>query len=166
MIGVALGSALRKLGRVGRSVGRSACAAFSAACTSPAARSMRRSRSNCSVMFAMPTELVDQIRSTPEIAARRRSSGAVTDAAITPGSAPGRLAVTWIVGYSMAGRLTTGRNQYATAPARSTARAIRVVATGRRTNGSEMLIRFRAHCTHASFEPAIGALPRAAHHEG
>ena len=56
-IGAADGLALRKVGSVGRSPGRSVSAALSAACTSRAAPSMLRVRSNCMVMRVMPSEL-------------------------------------------------------------------------------------------------------------
>jgi len=37
------------------------------------------------------------------------SSGEATDEAMVSGSAPGRLALTWMVGKSMLGRSETGR---------------------------------------------------------
>ena len=46
------------------------------------------------VMRERPSEETDVISVTPEISPRRRSSGAATVAAITLGSAPGRLALT------------------------------------------------------------------------
>jgi hypothetical protein len=46
---------------------------------------------------------------SPEIAPRRRSSGAATLAAMTSRSAPGRFADTRMVGNSMVGRLDTGK---------------------------------------------------------
>ena len=56
-----------------------------------------------------PSELVEVISVTPEISPSRRSSGAATVAAMMFGSAPGRLAVTRMVGKSTVGRLATGR---------------------------------------------------------
>ena len=59
-------------------------------------------------MLVEPTPLTDVISLTPGIRPRRRSSGAATVDAIVPGSAPGRLAETRIVGNSTEGRLATG----------------------------------------------------------
>ncbi len=109
-MGEADGLYLRKCGSVGMSLGRSLSAAFSAACTSRAAPSMLRERSNCTVMRERPSEDTEVSSVTPEISARRRSSGAATVAAIVSGSAPGRLAETPMVGSSTDGRLATGRN--------------------------------------------------------
>ena len=44
---------------------------------------------NCSVITELPLELVDVIWFSPGIWPRNRSSGAVTDEAITSGLAPG-----------------------------------------------------------------------------
>ncbi len=108
--GAAAGLALRNVGTIGRSVGRSLAAALSPACTSRAAPSMLRERSNCTAMLVEPSALVEVISVTPAISANRRSSGAATVAAMVAGSAPGRLALTRMVGKSMLGRLATGRN--------------------------------------------------------
>ena len=70
---------------------------------------MLRERSNCTVMREMPSELTEVSSVTPEISPSRRSSGAATVAAMMLGSAPGRLAVTKMVGKSTLGRLATGR---------------------------------------------------------
>ena len=109
-IGAADGLALRNVGSVGRSPGRSLSAALSAACTSRAAPSMLRLRSNCTVMRDWPSEVTEVSSVTPEISPSLRSSGAATVAAMMLGSAPGRLAVTKMVGNSTFGRLATGRN--------------------------------------------------------
>src|SRR5262249_31593094 len=69
----------------------------------------------------------------------RRSSGAATVAAIVSGSAPGRLAVTLMVGKSTVGMLATGRKREATAPTRKSPMASSVGPTGRRMRGSEQL---------------------------
>ncbi len=109
-IGEADGLNLRKLGSVGMSEGRSLSAALSAACTSRAAPSILRDRSNCTVMREEPSEDTEVISVTPDISASLRSSGAATVAAMVLGSAPGRLAFTLMVARSMLGRLATGRN--------------------------------------------------------
>ena len=108
-IGEALGLALRKFGRFGRSPGRSATAALSAACTSRAALSILREMSNWIEIEVVPSELDEVSSITPGISPSRRSSGAATVAAMVEGSAPGRLADTRMVGYSMLGSAATGR---------------------------------------------------------
>ena len=57
MIGVAAGLDLRNEGLDGRSAGRSVSAALMAACTSRAAPSMLRARSNWMVTRVEPSEL-------------------------------------------------------------------------------------------------------------
>ena len=69
-----------------------------AACTSRAASSILRFKSNWMVTEVPPNVLIEVISDTPEIWPRRRSSGAATDAAIVAGSAPGRLEDTEITG--------------------------------------------------------------------
>ncbi len=78
--------------------GNDARAALIAACTSIAAASMLRSRSNCSTMRVCPSELFDVIWLTPAILPSARSSGVATVAAIVSGLAPGSEAETEIVG--------------------------------------------------------------------
>ena len=64
-------------------------AAWIACCTSCAAASMLRSRSNCIVIVVVPTPLVELISASPVIAANFCSSGVATDEAIVDGLAPG-----------------------------------------------------------------------------
>ena len=109
MIGAFAGLILRNVGRDCRSPGRSVSAALIAACTSRAAPSMLRLRSNCTVMRVLPSEEREVISITPGISPIRRSSGAATVCAMVSGSAPGRLAVTLMVGNSTVGMLATGR---------------------------------------------------------
>src|SRR3954447_17819224 len=108
-MGEAAGLNLRKVGSVGMSPGRSDSAAFNAACTSRAAPSALRERSNWIVMREDPSDDTEVISVTPAISPRRRSSGAATVAAMIFGSAPGLLALTLIVGNSTFGMLATGR---------------------------------------------------------
>ena len=91
-IGAADGLDFLNRGSVGRSAGRSVAAALRAACTSRAAPSRLRLRSNWMEMRDEPSELTEVISVTPAISPRRRSSGAATVAAMVSGSAPGRLA--------------------------------------------------------------------------
>src|SRR5947209_2880509 len=109
-----------------------------AAWTSRAAPFTSRLRSNCIVIEAEPVEDEEVISLIPAILANWRSRGVATAEAIVSGSAPGNPADTEITGYSTSGRLATGRNLYATAPARITAMDSRKVATGRLMNGAEM----------------------------
>jgi hypothetical protein len=51
--------------------------------------SMLSARSNCNVMTELPNELVEVICLRPGIWPNCRSSGAVTDVAMTSGLAPG-----------------------------------------------------------------------------
>ena len=69
-----------------------------AACTSWAAASIVRSRLNWMVIDVEPRVLVDVMLSIPAIVENCCSSGVATAAAIVSGLAPGRLALTVIVG--------------------------------------------------------------------
>ena len=79
-----------------------------AAWMSLAAASMLRSRSNCTTIDVALSALVEVISETPGIWAIWRSSGWATEAAIVSGEAPGRLALTAIVGKSICGSGATG----------------------------------------------------------
>ena len=59
-------------------------------------------------MVVLPCELLELIDVTPAIVENCFSSGVATDAAIVSGLAPGRPALTWIVGKSTVGRSLTG----------------------------------------------------------
>src|SRR3954451_16052134 len=96
--GAADGLALRYVGLLRSVAGRSARVALIAACTSRAAASMSRFRSNCKVTRVLPLPLLDVTSLTPAITPRRRSSGVATLLAIVCGLAPGRLADTEITG--------------------------------------------------------------------
>src|SRR4051812_101330 len=141
--GAAAGFALRKMGRFGRSDGRSVAAAFKAAWTSRAALSGLRLSSNCTAIDVVPREDCDVISVTPAIAPSRRSRGAATVAAMVAGSAPGRLALTRMVGRSTDGRLATGKKAYATAPTMKRPMARSAVPTGRRMKISETFTSLR-----------------------
>ena len=69
-----------------------------AACTSCAAASMLRLRANCSVIWVLPWPLVEVIASMPGMVENCFSSGVATEEAIVSGLAPGRLALTEMVG--------------------------------------------------------------------
>ena len=87
------------------------CARAIIDCTSCAAASIDRLRSNCSVMLVLPRLLDELIDVTPAIVANCFSSGVATEAAIVSGLAPGRLAPTWMVGKSTVGRSLTGSSR-------------------------------------------------------
>src|SRR3954470_11909797 len=98
MIGESAGFTLRNVGGEGRLAGSWPVDALMAACTSSAAASIGRFRSNCSVICVEPIALVDVICVRPAINENCRSRGCATLEAIVSGLAPGRLAETWIVG--------------------------------------------------------------------
>src|SRR5690348_9316495 len=83
--------------------------------------------------------LLDVISVMPAIRPKLRSSGVVTAEAIVSGLAPGRLALTLSVGYSICGNGATGRKQNARAPVSASAAVNSDVAIGRFMNGVEML---------------------------
>src|SRR5262245_59437557 len=92
---------------------------------------MSRLRSNCRVIVVAPTALADVISETPAMRLNCRSSGVAIDDATISGVAPGRPALTEMVGKSTCGSGETGRPVYATAPANAMAMERSVVATGR-----------------------------------
>src|SRR5215831_3661845 len=87
------GLVFRYVGGLGRSLGNRPLAALIAVCTSPAAPSMLRLSSNCSVMLVDPSPLVEVIWARPGMAANFCSSGVATEAAMVSGLAPGKLRV-------------------------------------------------------------------------
>ena len=104
---------------------------------------MLRFKSNCSVTLVVPRLLDDVISVMPAILPNWRSKGVATEEAMISGLAPGKLAPTEIVGKSTCGSGETGNSRKATAPASAMAAVRRVVATGRRINGEERLMRHR-----------------------
>src|SRR5271170_4921429 len=106
--GMSAGFAFFQVGGVGMEVGRNGRAAIIAACTSIAAPSIERVRSNCMVTFVEPIALVEFIESNPAMVLNCRSSGVATAEAMVSALAPGRVAVTVMVGKSTAGRSLTG----------------------------------------------------------
>src|SRR5690242_933436 len=89
MTGASAGLTLLYTGGLGRSLGRKVNALLIAACTPCSATSKFKSRLNCSVTTDAPPELTDVIWLRPGIWPNCRSSGAVTEEAITSGLAPG-----------------------------------------------------------------------------
>src|SRR6516225_6805478 len=102
-----------------------------AACTSTAAPSSLRERSNSRVMLVLPREFDDVIEFRPAMVENWFSSGVATADAMVSGLAPGRLAVTSSVGKSTFGRSLTASDRYATPPNSAMAAIRRLVAIGR-----------------------------------
>ncbi len=107
-IGLSAGFTLRKVGWLGRFLGSWPCAPCMASSTSPAAASMLRLRSNCTVIWLAPSTFTDVIWLTPAIWLNCCSSGCATELAIVSGEAPGYLALTEMVGKSTRGSGATG----------------------------------------------------------
>ena len=116
--------------------------------TSSAAASRLRFRSNWSVMSEFPSAFCDVMLSRPAIVVNCFSSGVATAEAIVSGLAPGRDAVTRIVGKSTLGRSLTGSRRYPATPKTRSAAITSVVAIGRRMNGAAMFM--------AGYRPATG----------
>ena len=101
------GLTLRKNGGVVISTGSRRCATESAVCTSSAAPSMSRPRSNWTVIWVRPSDDCEVIDVMPEMVENCRSIGPATEAAMVSGLAPGKVAVTWMVGKSTRGSAAT-----------------------------------------------------------
>ena len=138
--GASAGLSLRYRGLDGIPDGSEARAALSAACTSRAQSSMLRAKSNCKVTRVLFCELREVISVTPAMRPRARSSGVATVAAMVSGLAPGKDAVTAMVGKSTCGKGAMGSCGNAAAPATSSASVSSKVATGRRMNGALMFM--------------------------
>src|ERR1700682_4862119 len=113
MIGASAGFTFLYDGGVVISTGRLRAARSSAACTSTEALSMSRSWSNSSVTWVRPCVEDELITLTSEMVANCFSSGVATEEAMFSGLAPGRTAVTWIVGVSNFGSAAMGMSLYA-----------------------------------------------------
>src|ERR1700691_2893623 len=100
-----------------------------AACTSRAAASIFRLRSNCIVMLVDPRLLDEVISVTDAMRPNWRSRGVATEEAIVSGLAPGNDADTDTVGKSTCGSGETGRIRKATIPASAIA-MVRSAASG------------------------------------
>src|ERR1019366_5272393 len=140
-IGWSAGFTLVKVGGVGMPCGSTREACVMAACTSTAAPSSLRFRSNSSVICVLPSEFEDVIEFKPAMVENWFSSGVATADAMVSGLAPGRLAVTSRVGKSTLGRSLTARDRYATPPNSAMAAISRLVAIGRSINVWEIFMR-------------------------
>src|SRR5512142_184942 len=135
-MGWSAGFTFRNVGGVGMLGGSWRPAAEMADCTSCAAASRLRERSNWMVTWVAPRKELELMLETPAMVANCPSSGVATDEAMVSGLAPGRLALTWMVGKSTLGRSLTGRARYAVMPNSRIASMTSVVITGRRINSS------------------------------
>ena len=79
-----------------------------AVCTSSAAPSILRLRSNWTVICVLPSDDDEVIEEMPAMVDNCRSIGDATAAAIVSGLAPGKLADTLMVGKATAGSAATG----------------------------------------------------------
>src|SRR6195952_4231129 len=100
MIDAFAGLTFQYVGGLGMSFGSRPPAALICVCTSCAAPSMLRLRSNCRTMLVIPNELDEVICVTPETFDSIRSNGVATDVAMVCALAPGSLAWIWMVGKS------------------------------------------------------------------
>ena len=110
-IGWSAGFTFVNVGGVGMPCGSRRAACVIAPCTSTAAPSRLRFRSNSRVICVDPSELTDVIDSRPAIIENWFSSGVATEAPIVSGLAPGNCAVTNRVGKSMFGKSLTGSDR-------------------------------------------------------
>ena len=102
---------MRKNGGVVISTGSRRAATASAVCTSSAAPSMSRLRSNWIVIWVCPSVDCDVIDEMPAMVENCRSIGPATEAAMVSGLAPGSVAVTWMVGKSTRGSAATASSR-------------------------------------------------------
>ena len=102
---------MRKLGGIVISTGSLRAATVSAVCTSSAAPSMLRLRSNCTVIEHCPSEDVEVMALMPAIVANCRSIGEATEDAIVSALAPGSVAMMLMVGKSTEGSAATGSSR-------------------------------------------------------
>src|SRR5260370_16288936 len=86
-----------------------------------------------------PRPLEEVIWVTPAMRPNWRSSGVATAEAMVSGLAPGKLALTEMVGKSTRGSGATGKNRNATKPDSRMAKVISDVATGRPMKGANNL---------------------------
>src|SRR6202165_313068 len=142
------GLTFRKLGGIVISIGSRRWAMVSAVCTSSAAASMLRLSSNWMTIAVVPCDDVDDIDEMPAMVESWRSIGPATDAAMVSALAPGKVAVTAMVGKSTLGSAETGSRRKPNTPNAMIDAVSNVVMTGRRIHSSERVI---------AQAPALGA---------
>src|SRR6202022_1549296 len=134
------GLTLRKLGGIVISIGSRRCAMVNAVCTSNAAASMLRLRSNWMTIAVVPCDDVEDIDEMPAMVETCPSIGPATDAAMVSALAPGKVAVTAMVGKSTLGSAETGSSRKPNTPNAMIDAVSSVVMTGRRMQSSERVI--------------------------
>ena len=92
----------------------------------------------------------------PAIVENCFSSGVATADAIVSGLAPGRLALTVIVGKSTVGRSLTGSRRYAVMPKKRIPVITSTVVTGRRMNSSEKFMAPPPRCIAGLRDAVVG----------
>src|SRR5262249_61611064 len=122
--------------------GRRRCAIDSAVCTSRAAPSILRLRSNWMVIDVVPSDDDDVSEVMPAIVDSCRSIGDATEAAMVSALAPGKVAVMLMVGKSTVGSAATASSRKAKIPNTMNDAVISVVITGRRMQASERFIAY------------------------
>src|SRR3954467_12468275 len=138
--GKSAGFTLRKLGGIVISIGSRRCAMVSAVCTSSAAASMLRLRSNWMVIWVAPCAELDDIEEMPAMVESWRSMMPATEAAMVSALAPGKVAVTEMVGKSTLGSAETGSSRKPKIPKAMIEAVMSVVITGRRIQSSESVM--------------------------
>src|SRR6266403_5983473 len=101
---------------------------------------MLRLRSNWMVMALVPCDELDDIDEMPAIVDSWRSMMPATEAAIVSALAPGRVAVTAMVGKSTLGSADTGSSRKPNTPNAMIDAVMSVVITGLRIQSSESVI--------------------------
>src|SRR3954451_1294095 len=164
--GKSAGFTLRKLGGIVISIGSRRCAMVSAVCTSRAAASMLRLRSNWMVICVVPCDELDDIDEMPAMVDNWRSMMPATEAAMVSALAPGRVAVTAMVGKSPLGSADTGSSRKPNTPKAMIEAVMSVVITGLRIQSSESVIALRPGLAHPRLDPrAVGQQQLAVHHD-
>src|ERR1043166_5530361 len=95
------------------------------------------------VMEVVPCDELDDIEEMPAMVESWRSITPATDAAIVSALAPGKVAVTAMVGKSTFGKADTGSRRNPNTPNAMIDAVISVVMTGRRIQSSESVIALR-----------------------
>src|SRR6266436_3354451 len=101
---------------------------------------MLRLRSNWMVMTLVPCDELDDIDEMPAMVDSWRSMMPATEAAMVSALAPGRVAVTAMVGKSTLGSAETGSRRNPNTPNAMIDAVSKVVMTGRRIQSSESVI--------------------------
>src|ERR1700754_1724513 len=163
--GKSAGFTFRKLGGIVISIGSRRCAMVSAVCTSSAAASMLRLRSNWMVICVVPCDELDDIDEMPAMVDSWRSMMPATEAAMVSALAPGSVAVTLRVGKSTLGSADTGSRRKPNTPKAMIEAVMSVVITGLRMQSSESVIASRSGLAPRLDPRAVRQQQLAVHHD-